>query len=940
MDPFCKNNYKNFLRRLFLPLILLLLTALPLLKDVIARAAVLPSGYFNKIFTDTIPKPHSVKFPSKSEIDSSFFKKDTTPRPVIKRMKDSIPPMKVVDSVFMPDSTIVPDSSMIKTDTVPIKLSKDSLSAPVYYKAQDSIVMLVKKKEFRLYNKADVKYEQTQLTGNTMNFNQATGILTSRMGVDSAGKPIEKPVLNDGTTSSEMDSVQYNFNSGKAMIFQTRAQYGEGFVNSTKVKKQPDNTVFGFKNGYTTCNLDTPHFAFRARKIKVIPDKLIVSGPANLEIEGIPTPLFIPFAIFPISHGQRTGLLPPQYVVNQQKGIGLENGGYYFGLGEYLDLTVRADVYSYGSWGFTLSPTYRKRYKYNGGFNIAFSNSRFGDPEVKSEFTTSRDFRVTWSHSMDGKARPGTNFGASVNFGTSSYNQFNVTNAATRMNNMMYSSINYSKSWAGKPYNLTLALGHDQNTSTRQVNIKFPDGSFTVNTLYPFQKKEMVGTPKWYEKIGISYNGLLRNNISFVDSTFGRPAMFDKMQSGIQHQIPISLSIPVLRNLTLTPSISYTEKWYLKQQVVSWDEASQGFDTTFNSGFFRSSAMSTSASLATAIYGMYTFRNKNSKVQAIRHVMRPNIGISYTPDLASKDYYLLQINKEGKMQRYSYYDNSPFGPSNPETFAGITFGLDNNLEMKVKSDKDTSGMKKIKLLDGFGFSGSYNLVADSFRLSPISLNARTNLFDKVNVSAGGTINPYQVDSFGLPIDKYMWQGGNGFSIGRLTNANIAISTSFQSQDKKSKEKEKLKEDIADQEETPDAQLEEQRRQAEMMRQNPGEYVDFDIPWRLDLSYSLNYSRARTVDRLRDTTIFTQYLGFSGDFSLTPKWKIIMTSGFDFRLKQISYTTLTISRDLHCWQMSINLVPFGSYRQFSITINPKAGILRDLRINRTRQFFDL
>ncbi len=933
MDPHCKNNYKNFLRRLFLPLILLLFSAAALLKDEIAHASVFPGFHFNKIFTDTVPVP-----------------RPDTGRPAFKRGKDSIP-VKAVDTITLPDSLQrrADSTGLLPTDAAgrpqadttikPIRISRDSLSAPVYYKAQDSIVMFVKKKEFHLYNKADVKYEQTQLTGSTMDFNQATGILTSRMGVDTAGKPFEKAVLNDGSTSSEMDSVQYNFNSGKAMIYQTRAQYGEGYVNSRKVKKQPDNTVFGFRNGYTTCNLDTPHFAFRARKIKVIPDKLIVSGPANLEIEGIPTPLFIPFAIFPISHGQRTGLLPPQYVVNQQKGIGLENGGYYFGLGEYLDLTVRGDVYSYGSWGLTLSPTYRKRYKYNGGMNIAFSNSKFGgDPQIKEEFTTSKDFRVSWSHSMDGKARPGTNFSASVNFGTTSYNQYNVTDAATRLNNNMSSSINYSKSWVGKPYNLTLAAGHNQNNSTRKMNINFPDASFNVNTLYPFQKKEMVGSPKWYEKIGLSYNGLLRNNVSFVDSTFGTPAMFDNLQAGVQHQIPITLSIPVMRNLTLSPSINYTEKWYIRQQVLTWDPKNLNYDTTYNNGFYRSSAMSTGASLATAIYGMYTFKNKNSKVSAVRHVMRPNVGISYSPDLASKDYYMVQSDTLGRMSRFSYYDGAPFGPSAAQTFAGITFGIDNNLEMKVRSDKDTSGFKKIKILDGFGITSSYNLVADSFNLAPFSLNARTNLFDKVNLSFGGTLDPYQVDKYGYRIDKYVWNGEK-FSIGRLTNANIALSTSFQSQDKKSKEKEKLKNELAEEEQTPDAMLQEQQRQAQMMRANPGDYVDFDIPWRLDLSYSLNYTRGRTADRLRDTTIFNQYLGFSGDFSLTPKWKIIMTSGFDFRLMQISYTNLTISRDLHCWQMSINLVPFGSYRQFSITINPKAGILRDLRVNRTRQFFD-
>lgn len=926
MDPFCKNNLKNFLRRRFLPLIVLLFTAWSLLKDEIATAAGFQPVYFNKIFTDTVPQPHPVAFPDRKALEADTIR----PRPV--PVPDSIPPA-TADSIHL-DTT-----SVVKTDTTGIRLSKDSLTAPVNYKAEDSIVMLVKKKEFRLYKKADVKYENTQLTGNTMDFNQATGILTSRMGLDTAGKPMDKAALNDGATSSEMDSVQYNFNTGKAMIYQTRAQYGEGFVASDKVKKQPDNTIFGFRNGYTTCNLDTPHFSFRAKKIKVIPNKLIVSGPANLEIEGIPTPLFIPFAIFPISSGQRTGLLPPQYVVNQQKGLGLENGGYYFGLGEYLDVTVRANIYSYGSWGTTISPTYRKRYKYNGGFNFSYALTRTGDQEVKEDFTRSKDFQFSWSHSQDGKARPGTNFGASVQFGTSTFNQYNVFDASRRLNNNMSSSINYSKSWVGKPYNLTLAANHNQNNLTRQYNINFPDGSFNVNTLYPFQRQEMVGNPKWYEKIGVSYNALLRNNIRFADSTFGKPAMFDNLQAGMQHQIPITLSIPVTRNIIMTPNVNYTEKWYIRRQRLAWNAADQNLDTTYENGFFRSSAMSTGASLSTALYGMYGFKGKNSRVQAIRHVMRPNVGFNYSPNLAAHEYDSLQVDAQGRKMLYSFYQGAPFGGSPNQTFAGLTFGIDNNLEMKVKSIKDTSGYRKVKILDGFGISSSYNLVADSFKLSPFMLNARTNLWDKVNISASGTFDPYQVNQFGRRIDAYAWNGEN-FSLGRLTNANIAMSTSFQSQDPKSKEKQRQKEEMEEEGALPEAQLEEQRRQLEMMRANPGDYVDFDIPWRLDLSYSLNYTRGRSADLLRDTTIFTQFLGFNGDFSLTPKWKIIMSSGFDFRLKQISYTTLTISRDLHCWQMSINLVPFGSYRQFSITINPKAGILRDLRINRTRQFLDL
>ncbi len=314
-----------------------------------------------------------------------------------------------------------------------------------------------------------------------------------------------------------------------------------------------------------------------------------------------------------------------------------------------------------------LSPTYRKRYKYNGGFNFAYSLTRTGDQEIKENFTKSKDFQVSWSHSQDGKARPGTNFGANVQFSTATFNRYNVYDASRRLNNNIRSSINYSKSWVGKPYNLTLAANHDQNNETRQYNINFPDGSFNVNTLYPFQRKEMVGNPKWYEKIGISYNGLLRNNIRFVDSTFGTAAMFDNLQAGVQHQIPITLSIPVTRNIIMTPSVNYTEKWYIRQQILEWNPTDQNFDTTYNKGFFRSSAMSTGASLSTALYGMYGFKSKKSKVQAIRHVMRPNIGFNYSPNLTrtggNGEYDSVIVNNNGDKIGYSKYQGAPFGGS-------------------------------------------------------------------------------------------------------------------------------------------------------------------------------------------------------------------------------------------------------------------------------------
>jgi hypothetical protein len=924
-----KNNYKKFLRQIYLVFTGILIV-IPFIITAVATPA--PNAYesFNKSFTDGVPED-TVPIP---KTDTSSGGKDTTLRPVTapgEEMTDSVP---VSTDYTGTDSMFVP------------KLSKDSLDAPITYKAKDSIVLVVPDKRFYFYGTANTKYKKTALSAERMNYTQSTGIMEASTALDTAGKPYGRPQLDDNGQAFDSDTLRYNITTQRAKIYNTRSQYGEGFVASQQTKREPDNSIFGFKNGYTTCNLDTPHFQFRARKIKVIPDKLVISGPANLEIEGVPTPLFIPFAIFPITHGQQSGILVPGYVVNAQKGMGLENGGYYIGLGDNFDLTLRGEVYSYGSWSLTASPTYRKRYHYNGGMTLSFSNTRFGDPSVKTEFSRSRDFRVTWNHSMDSKARPGVTFGASVNFGTSKYNTFNVYDYASRVNNNLGSSISFSKSWQGKPFNFTSSLTHSQNLTTRDVNISFPSATFTVNTIYPFQPKEVIGRAKWYHKLGIGYNATLQNSVTFKDSVFGKSKMFDALQSGMKHAIPISFSIPVFKNFTFSPSISYSEYWFTKKTIRTFNRNKRvsidslgGIDTTYQSGFFSARQASAGVSLSTALYGMYQF-GKNSKIKAIRHVMRPTISASLAPDLAKNAYYDLYYTRDSQKVRQSYFTSSSVGVPSEGRSGSISFGIDNNLEMKVFSKKDTSANKekKIKLLDGFGINGSYNFLADSFQLSNFNIYARTNLFDKLNITAGGTIDPYVVNARGNRIEKYVWQDGK-FSIGRLTSANIALSTSFQSSDKKSKQKEEELNNIENEQST-DAAFQAQQRQLQALRKNPGEYVDFDIPWKLDLSYSLTYSKNIIPDSGGVVTTITQYLSFNGDFSLTPKWKVGVNSGYNFIDNKLAYTNVYISRDLHCWQMSINLIPIGTYRQFSITISPKSGILRDLRLNRSRTFYDL
>ncbi len=934
MSSSYKNNYKKFLRQTYLAFAGIVI-AVPFIID--ASAGNLPHGFFgfNKFFADTVAPA----------------KKADTIKPVVpSRPKDTLIAPKTGDSaaLILPGDSTLRDTTIVTVDSLSLpKASKDSLDAVVTAKAEDSMVLMVQKKQFYLYGNANVKYKTIDLTAHQVSFDQQTGVMTAVHGKDSAGNYIGRPVMNDGGQSAKSDTLEYNFTSSKALIINTRSQYGEGYVHSEKTKRMADNTIFGFKNGYTTCNLDTPHFSFRAKKIKVIPDKLIVSGPANLEIQGIPTPLFIPFAIFPITQGQRSGILPPQFVTNAQKGMGLEQGGYYFGMGEHLDMTLRGDIYSYGSWALTASPTYRKRYKYSGGMTLSFANTRLGDPSVPQEFVKSRDFRVMWNHTMDSKARPGINFGASVNFGTSSYNQYNVYDYATRVNNNIGSSISFSKTWQNKPYNLTVNLSDNQNLQTRDVSLTFPDANFSVQTIYPFQPKELIGTAKWYQKIGISYTNQFRNQAYFKDTAFGKKEMFDALQTGMQQNIPISFSIPVMKSFTFSPSVNFTEYWYTKKTERQWNPRKRNLgtgqmgalDTIYTNGFFAQHELSTSVSLATALYGMYDFGQ--GKIRKIRHVMRPSIGLTYRPDLTQGAYYDMKYNSNGDFQRASYFQGSVIGVPGEGTFGGMSFSLDNNLEMKVYSRKDTSGNheKKIKLLDGFGLNTNYNFVADSFKLSPFSLYARTNLFEKLNISASGTLDPYVTnEQSGVRKDRYVWQDGK-LSLGRLTNASITMSTSFQSKDKKGGDDQRQKtldslQSVMDQNALQAAQ----QRQLQMMRNNPGEYVDFDIPWRLDLSYSLTYTNRVIPDSGGVVKELRQYVSFNGDFSLTPKWKIGMNSGFDFTSMEIAYTNLYISRDLHCWQMSINLVPFGTYRQFSITINPKAGILRDLRLNRSRTYY--
>ncbi|HEY6977445.1 MAG TPA: putative LPS assembly protein LptD [Chitinophagaceae bacterium] len=856
--------------------------------------------------------------------------------PVQKR--DTVPLVKQPTS---PDTTnenetdtTITGNDTARTGTLDtLDFSKDSIDAPIDYKADDSGVLIIPSKQMMLYGKGNAKYEDINLDANTIIYDQQTQVIKAYGGTDTSKGVLNKPELTQGDTKSISDTIFFNMKTQKGLTKNTFYNEQEIYVNAVRFKKVDKDVGYGYKTTFTTCNLDTPHFAFIAKKIKIINNKIAVSGPAYPEFEGVPIPVAIPFGIFPLSRGRHSGILPPQFAQSDDFGLGLENMGYYKVLNDNWDVTVRGNLYSYGGWSMNISPEYYKRYKYRGNLTLSLQKTKIlnSDAYAKEEFTVSNGFFITWNHSTDPKARPGTTFTASVRAGSTKYNQYVTNNAYTNFQNQLSSSVTWSKTWDQGKYNLSVAGNHDQNNNLRLVNIRIPTVNFSASTIYPFQRKEFAGTPKWYEKLGISYNGTLLNQFSFYDSAFNFQQLLDTAQWGVEHDVPITVSLPPLGPLIIGPSISYGERWYGQQIIKTWDPKNDTLLTNIKKGFYIAREVSFGFSVNTRIFGTLNFP-RSKGITAIRHEVKPFISLSYKPDLVSQYYRDVQVDTLGNTTRYSVLEGGVIGSFSEGKFGGINFGIDNLLEMKVKNKKDTSegGTKKVKLIDGLGITSGYNFIADSFQVSPISINFRSTLFEKVNITGSASIDPYDVDTFGRRVDKLLWKEGK---IGRFTNGSLAISTSLKSKSKDGKtEEERIP---SDETLTPDEQL----QQLNYIRSNPADFVDFNIPWNVQLSFSLNFSRMLSSNFRDYITQINSNLNVNGDFSLTPKWKIGGSTYFDFKTAKLQTLTMFITREMHCWQLAINVTPVGLYRSFNITINPKSGLLRDLRINRSRFFYN-
>jgi LptD protein len=639
----------------------------------------------------------------------------------------------------------------------------------------------------------------------------------------------------------------------------------------------------------------------------------VVTGPAWLVIEDVPTPLMVPFGYFPTRKGRASGILFPSYGESGRLGFFFKDGGYYFGIGDVVDFALTGDIYTLGSWAAKFNSNYALRYRFNGNVSINYSEIKTSEKELP-DYNLFKDFFIRWNHRQDAKARPGSSFSANVNAGSSGYYQNNISSAGNYLTNTFQSSIAWSKNWSGKPYSFSASLTHSQNTLTRDISLSLPNTNFSVNRIYPFKRKSALGGEKWFEKIGVSYQNNFQNNILTKDTLLFKED--DQFRYGMSHSIPISTSAKVLKYFTLSPSISYNERWYPETIRKTYDSDAGTVLTDTVKGFRAARDFQMSASMNTRLYGMVQF--KRGKIAAIRHVVSPTVSFGYRPDFSSGSFnnYKTYTDANGESVSYSIFQNGIFGGPPSGKYGAIGFAIDNNLEMKVRQQTDsTTNLKKIKIFESLSANINYNLASDSLNWSNLNINGRTTLFEKVNLSFSGSFDPYISDSLGRKINQFEWDVNK--RLGRLTNANASVNFSLVGGNKKERTSSK----------GTDAQLQEINR-------NIQDYVDYSIPFNLSVGYSLNYSKSG----LQESQL-NQTLNMNGDVSVTPKWKMTFNTGWDFIENDLSYTSLGIFRDLHCWEMRFNWVPFGFQQNYFFQINVKSSILQDLKLTKKNDIYD-
>lgn len=836
-------------------------------------------------------------------------------------------------------------------------IQKSEIETTINYSAKDSIFYDLKSQKIKLYGNSKIDYGEINLEAYEILVDWNDKTLDANYLTDSTGKKIGKPIFSEGNQSYETDKITYNFDSRKAKIKGIVTQLDDAYMQGEDVKKNEEDELFISHAMYTTCNLEEPHFHISSGKIKVIPGKKVVSGPFHLKFGDVPTPLGFIFGMFPQPKKKVSGLIMPNYGEEKRRGFYLRDGGYYFAVNDHIDLRLTGDVYSKGSYGMTLGSSYKKRYSYSGNLRFNYNKSKLGDFENPS---TSNDFSFSWSHTPDAKGKS-SRFSSSVNFQTNSYNQNKnlvYSDFNESINAQFNSNISYTKTFKGSPFNLSANLRHSQNVQTKKVNLTLPDVSYNMSRIYPFKNLGKLGKTA-LGKISISHrfngkieltNGSVGNSLSGLNilnssNNFSEQIDFnmdnlnsiiDRSKIGGKHTIPISTSFNLLKYFTVSPSVNYNEIWYFKKLSYNYNELEDGIEIDTTNSFQRAWSYSSAFALSTRIYGTVFF--KKGKIKAIRHVISPEISMSFSPDFTKPKfgyYENVQINSEGDTKLLSKYENFLFGSPRIGSSASMNFYIGNNLEMKVVDKNDTiSGTRKIKIFDNLSFSSSYNFLADSFRLAPVRFSTRTSFFKRlINLSVSGNIDPYtfKLDSisenssgiknvYQRRVDELAYKNNQG--IGSLAYINMSLGFRFSAKDFRSEDEEEKDSSFGT------------REEIDYINSNIAEYIDFNVPWSINASYNLN----RRKLGFRDPSI-TQTLTFSGDVSISEKTKISFRSGYDFKFKMLTQTSINATRDLHCWRINFSWVPFGRFQSYNLSINAVSALLQDLKLEKRSRFFD-
>lgn len=808
-----------------------------------------------------------------------------------------------------------------------LHVSPNAIDNIIKYNARDSVSMDLSSRSATLYGDGHIDYDSMVLKAERVVVDFDRKILTAHGQPDTADGVVGRPFFLQGAAEYHADTITFNYSTKKGIINGVITQEGEGFLHGHKVKKLNDTVMYLSGGSYTTCNYAHPHFAINFTKSKLITGDKIVTGPAWLSIEDVPTPIALPFAFFPITHTRRSGVLIPSYGWMNYRGYYLKDGGYYFALGDNWDLSLLGDIFTNLSWAVEARSNYYKRYKYRGAFDVRYGITYEGIRGDSNTFSSFSDFKVTWTHNQDPKANPTSRFSANVNLQSRNYNR-NTTNRNDYFNSTTTSSISFTTS-LGSYLNLAASARESYNVQTGVMNIKLPSISLSSVTLYPLRRRNPIGGYRWWENISLSYVLNAENNVTAVDSLLFERSTLDAMQYGIHHSIPLSSTVKLLRFFNWTNSLTYNERWH-------WSTIRQNYDTTTGTvtvdtvrGFAANRDFNISSSLSTRVYGMFQFRK--GPLKALRHVINPSVSFSYHPDFGRESYgwWRQYTDTNGYVHRYSIFQNSLFGGPPDGESGSIRFAVGNNLEVKVQNPFDSAAeVHKVTLLENLNLSISYDLARDSLNWSSLSISGRTTLFRTLVINYSGSFSPYVIDTLGRLHNQFLWEKER--RLFRADNSTWSAQVSY------SLNNNTFRRDGAKSQGHPTATI-----LQTPYNYNPvlmtGGYVDFSVPWNISLNYNFSYVNTFVAREMNMSHQTIRSISLSGNVTFTKNWKVAMTTGYDFVGKGMSYTTVDIYRDLHCWEMKFSWVPFGYYRSWYFQINIKADALRDVKYDKRRSY---